>query len=59
MPDSRQGRLACVWLLAGSVVATQAFAQGSRIDLAGEWAARVHEDAVYRGAGGLLGSPSR
>ena len=55
MPGSRQGRLACVWLLAGSVVATQAFAQGSRIDLAGEWAARVHEDAVYRGAGGLLG----
>jgi hypothetical protein len=25
------------------------------IDLAGEWAAQVHEDAIYRGAGGFLG----
>jgi hypothetical protein len=29
--------------------------QGSVIDLAGEWAAQVHEDAIYRGAGGFLG----
>jgi hypothetical protein len=25
------------------------------LDLTGEWAAQVHEDAVYRGAGGFLG----
>lgn len=30
-------------------------AQGRVIDLAGEWAAKVHEDATYRGAGGFLG----
>ena len=28
---------------------------GPIIDLAGEWAAQVHEDAIYRGAGGFLG----
>ena len=28
---------------------------GPVIDLAGEWAAQVHEDAIYRGAGGFLG----
>jgi len=28
---------------------------GPVIDLAGQWAAQVHEDAVYRGAGGFLG----
>ena len=27
---------------------------GPVIDLAGEWAAQVHEDAIYRGAGGFL-----
>jgi hypothetical protein len=42
-------------MFAGAVFATDAFAQTARIDLAGEWASRVHEDAVYRGAGGLLG----
>jgi hypothetical protein len=47
-------------LVAAAVsISTQAFAQNAgpaqAIDLAGEWAARVHEDAVYRGAGGFLG----
>ncbi len=55
MRNSARRRLAWVWLFAGGVFATDAFAQSARIDLAGEWAARVHEDAVYRGAGGLLG----
>ena len=48
-------RLACIGLLAGTVLATPVLAQGQAIDLAGQWSARVHEDAVYRGAGGLLG----
>jgi hypothetical protein len=50
--------------LAGSIVAVggvpatllaQNAQPGPVIDLAGEWAAQVHEDAVYRGAGGFLG----
>jgi len=55
MRKSAQRKRAWVWIFAGAVFATDAFAQSARIDLAGEWAARVHEDAVYRGAGGLLG----
>ena len=51
----RMGRFACIGVLAGTFLATPAFAQGQAIDLAGQWSARVHEDAVYRGAGGLLG----
>ena len=43
----------------GGLIGTQAFAQTAPpapvIDLTGEWAARVHEDAIYRGAGGFLG----
>src|ERR1051325_9447073 len=49
----RRAFSACV--LAGTVVATAAFARGQSIDLTGQWAARVHEDAVSEGAGGLLG----
>jgi hypothetical protein len=49
------GRLACIGVFAGTFFAAPAFGQGQAIDLAGQWSARVHEDAVYRGAGGLLG----
>ena len=49
------GRFACIGVLAGTFLATPAFAQAQAIDLAGQWSARMHEDAVYRGAGGLLG----
>ena len=38
-------RLACIGLLAGTVLATAVLAQGQAIDLAGQWSARVHEDA--------------
>jgi len=55
MRNSAHRTLVWVWLFAGGVFATDALAQSARIDLAGEWASRVHEDAVYRGAGGLLG----
>lgn len=48
-----------VWFgccLSGSGVLAQDRAQpGPIVDLAGEWAAQVHEDAPYRGAGGFLG----
>ena len=46
-----------VLLLAISLLAAASVpsAQAQAIDLAGQWSARVHEDAVYRGAGGLLG----
>jgi hypothetical protein len=45
--------IAAAWLAGAPASAQTGPAQV--IDLAGEWAARVHEDAIYRGAGGLLG----
>ena len=48
-----------MWLLVATMSTAQGFAQTAPplrvIDLTGEWAARVHEDAIYRGAGGFLG----
>src|ERR1044072_4890256 len=53
--ESGYQRVAMACMLAGAIVATPTVARGQSIDLTGQWAARVHEDAVYRGAGGLLG----
>ncbi len=44
-----------VTLCGGTTSAGAQTAQGPPIDLTGEWAARVHEDAPYRGPGGFLG----
>ena len=60
MQNTQLRRIAWTWLLAAAaLIGTQAFAQTAPpapvIDLTGEWAARVHEDAIYRGAGGFLG----
>lgn len=60
MQNTHLRRIAWTWLLAAAaLIGTQAFAQTAPpapvIDLTGEWAARVHEDAIYRGAGGFLG----
>lgn len=49
-----------LWLMglmlsAGPVAAQNAVPPGPAIDIAGQWSARVHEDAPYRGAGGFLG----
>ena len=60
MQNTQVSRIAWTWLIAaGALIGTQAFAQTAPppavIDLAGEWAARTHEDAIYRGAGGFLG----
>jgi hypothetical protein len=49
------GRLVLVGWLAGLLCVLPALARAQTIDLTGQWSARVHEDAVYRGAGGLLG----
>ena len=46
------GLTLCGWTPAA---AQNAAPGGPVIDLAGEWSARVHEDAPYRGAGGFLG----
>jgi hypothetical protein len=48
------------WLIAVTCWSTatihaQNLQPGPVIDLTGEWAAQVHEDAIYRGAGGFLG----
>src|SRR5882672_9280127 len=49
------------WLIVAAVcwsratVLAQNAQPGPVVDLAGEWAAQVHEDAIYRGAGGFLG----
>ena len=59
MPIKQLKTTAWLCFLAAAFFSTQAFAQtagpAQAIDLTGEWAARVHEDAVYRGAGGFLG----
>jgi hypothetical protein len=61
MGKRQLGRIAGVWLMALMLGgATRVLAQNAApavlvIDLAGQWAARVHEDAPYRGAGGFLG----
>jgi len=41
--------------LSQATILAQNFQPGPVIDVAGEWAAQVHEDAIYRGAGGFLG----
>jgi hypothetical protein len=60
MHNTRPPATIALWVLVVTVLMTaQAFAQTAApvrvIDLTGEWAARVHEDAIYRGAGGFLG----
>src|SRR5262245_38475041 len=58
MYTTQRPRMFWAWLLAASAwTGTPAFAQSAPqvIDLTGEWAARVHEDSVYRGPGGFLG----
>src|ERR1044072_1726513 len=58
MRDAKLRRFAWTILVtAVALMGTQVFAQNASpvIDLTGEGAARVHEDAVYRGAGGFLG----
>lgn len=63
MHRTRPPATIALWALVVTVLMTaQAFAQTASparvidvIDLTGEWAARVHEDAIYRGAGGFLG----
>jgi len=60
MPNTQRPRIPTAWLLAAAaLMGPPAFAQNAPlarvIDLTGEWSARVHEDAIYRGAGGFLG----
>ena len=55
MPNSRSPKLPWAGMLVALLLATHVTAQSQTLDLAGQWVARVHEDAVYRGAGGLLG----
>jgi cyclase len=58
MRNTQLPRFAWTMLVtAAALMGTQVFAQNVSpvIDLTGEWSARVHEDAVYRGAGGFLG----
>ena len=65
MHRTRPPATIALWALVVTVLMTaQAFAQTASparvidvIDLTGEWAARVHEDAIWREAA-LMGSPS-
>lgn len=47
--------LVAVGVQPGEMLAQTAQRQGPPVDLAGQWASRNHEDAIYRGAGGFLG----
>lgn len=47
--------LVAVGVRPGEMLAQTAQRQGPPVDLAGQWASRNHEDAIYRGAGGFLG----
>ncbi len=45
----------CIFCGPAAAVAQERAQPGPVIDLTGEWAAQVHEDAPYRGPGGFLG----